>query len=106
MKKYYIEDKQVSLLEKIQHKLKQLKEASDLLEEIVDRCAWADDFAHYGSIREALDPVYSAADHAKEEIDEEIDEIESQIEELKEKKLNAEIEVEQEFERSIQYVLA
>jgi phage shock protein A len=106
MKKYYIEGKEVSALEKIQHKLKQLNEASSLLEEITDRIAWADDFAHYGSIREALDPVYTAADHAKDEIDEEINEIESQIEELQHKKNDAEIEVMQEFEHNIEYCLS
>jgi phage shock protein A len=106
MKKYYIEGKEVSALEKIQHKLKQLNEASSLLEEITDRIGWADDFANYGSIREALDPVYTAADHAKDEIDDEINEIESQIEELQHKKNDAEIEVMQEFEHNIEYCLS
>lgn len=103
--KYYIDGKEVSALEKLQHKLKQLNEASNLLEEFSDRLAWADDFANYDSIRDALDPVYSAAEHAKDEIDEEILELESQVEELQEKKLNAEAEVEQEFEQSIRYAL-
>ena len=105
MNKYYVEGKEVSALEKIQHKLKQLNEASSLLEDISDRISWADDFANYGSIREALDPVYTAAEYAKDEIDEEIIEIESQIEELQEKKLDAEAEVEQEFERNVRYAL-
>jgi len=105
MKKHYIDGKEVSALEKIQHKLKQLNEASSLLEEFSDRLCWADDFACYGSIREALDKVFTATEHAKDEIDEEINEIESQIEEMKEKKLSAEIEVEQEFEYNIQYAL-
>lgn len=103
---YYIDGKEVSALEKIQHKLKQLNEALELVEEISDRCAWADDFSNYGSIREALDPIYSASEHARDEIDDQINEIESQIEEMKEKKLNAEAEVEQEFEYNIQYALA
>jgi len=106
MNKYYIDGKEVSAVEKAQHKLKQLNEASSLLEEIVDRIAWADDFAAYSSIRETLDPVYTAADHAKDEIDEEIMELESQLEEMNEKKLGAEAEVEQEFEQNIQYCLA
>jgi DNA repair exonuclease SbcCD ATPase subunit len=105
MKKYYIDDKEVSVLEKIQHKLKQLNEALELVEEISDRCAWADDFANYGSIREVLDPVYSAAEQARDEIDDQINEIESQIEEMKEKKLDAEAEVEQEFAGNIEYYL-
>lgn len=106
MNKYYIEGKEVSALEKAQHKLEQLNEALELVEEISDRCAWADDFANYGSIREALDPIYSAAEQAREEIDEEINEIESQIEEMNEKKLDAQAEVEQEFEQNIRYALA
>jgi chromosome segregation ATPase len=105
MKKYYIDDKEVSVLEKIQHKLKQLNEALELVEDVSDRCAWADDFANYGSIREALDPVYSAAEQAREEIEDQINEIESQIEEMKEKKLDAEAEVEQEFACNIEYCL-
>ena len=103
--KYYIDGKEVSALEKIQHKLKQLNEALALVEEISDRCAWADDFACYGSIREALDPVFTAAEYAVSEIEDQINEIESQIEEMKEKKQEAENEVEREFEHNIQYVL-
>lgn len=103
---YYINGKEVSALEKIQHKLKQLNEALELVEEISDRCAWADDFANYDSIRDALDPIYTASEHAREEIEEEINEIESHIEEMNEKKLDVEAEVEQEFARNIQYALA
>lgn len=106
MKKYYIEGKEVSALDKAQHKLKQLNEAVSLLEEMSDRLAWADDFAEYSSIREALDSPFTAAEQAKDELEDEINEIESQIEELKEKKLEVEVEVEQEFERNIQYCLA
>jgi len=106
MNKYYLDGKEVSALEKAKHKLMQLNEASSMLEDISDRISWADDFANYNSIREALDPVYTAAEQAKDEIDEEILEIESQIEELNNKKLDAEIEVEQEFERNIKYCLS
>ena len=103
---YYVDGKEVSALEKIQHKLKQLNEASELLEEFSDRLCWADDFANYESIRDALDPVFTATEHAKDEIEEEINEIEGQIEEMKEKKLSAEAEVVQEFEYYIQHALA
>jgi prefoldin subunit 5 len=105
MNKYYVEGKEVSALEKIQHKLKQLNEASSLLEEFSDRLCWADDFACYESIRETLDPVFTATERAVSEIEDEIVEIESQIEELQEKKLDAEAEVEQEFERNVRYAL-
>ena len=104
--KYYIDGKEVSALQKTEHKLKQLNEASSLLEEFTDRLAWADDFACYQSIRDTLDSVYTAAEHAKDEIDEEIMEIESQIEEMKERKLEAEADVEKEFENSMRYCLA
>jgi len=105
MKTYYIDGKEVSALEKAEHKLKQLNEASGLLEELVDRLAWADDFACYQSIREALDPAYTAVDHAKEEIDDALQELECQLDEFKEKKLEAVIEVEQDFAKEIQYSL-
>jgi len=103
--KYYIDGKEVSALEKLQHKLKQLNEASSLLEEFSDRLCWADDFACYESIRETLDPVFTATEHAASEIEDEILELESQVEELQEKKLGAEAEIEQEFEQSIRYAL-
>ena len=106
MKKYYTKGKEVSALEKAQHKLKQLNEAVSLLEEMSDRLAWADDCTECDSIREALDAPYAAAERAKDELEEEINEIENQIEDLKEKKHNAEAEVEQEFERNIQYYIA
>jgi chromosome segregation ATPase len=105
MKKHYIDGKEVSAQEKIQHKLKQLQEASDLLEEISDRISWADDFANYDSIREALDPVFTAAEHAKDEIDEEIVEIENQIEEHEDKKHMALAEVDGEFCHKLNYFL-
>ena len=105
MKKYFIDGKEATGLEKIEHKLKQLSEASELLEDISDRCAWADDFAHYQSIREALDPVYTAAEHAKDEIDEMINDIESQLEEMKEKKKYLEAEFDEEFDHAIAYYL-
>lgn len=104
--KYYIDGKEVSVMEKIQHKLKQLNEASELLEDISDRCAWADDFAHYQTIRDALDPVYTAAEHAKDEVDEMIQEIESQVESYNEKMEYNRIETEKEFEYAIRSSLA
>jgi hypothetical protein len=106
MKKYYIDGKEVSALEKAQHKLKQLNEAISLLEEITDRLAWADDFAEYESIKDALDAPYSAGERAKDELEEQAMEIENQIQELEDKKGLAEAEVEQEFEQNIRYSLA
>jgi hypothetical protein len=105
MKKYYIDDKEVSAYEKAKHKLKQLNEASELLEEFSDRCAWADDFALYESIREALDPVYTAVEHAKDEIDEMIEEIENQIEDHNVRTESSRVEVLKEFENNIECCL-
>lgn len=101
MQKYYIGGKEVSALEKAKHKLKQLNEAISLLEEFTDRLAWADDFAAYESIREALDGPYTAAEHAKDELEETLNDLETQLEEFEEKKSVAQVEVEVEFERSI-----
>ena len=106
MKKYYIDGNEVSALEKAKYKLKQLNEASDLLEDISDRCAWADDCAEYSSIKSALDPVYTASEHAKDEIDEMIYEIEHQIEDHDEKMEYNRIETEKEFDQNIGPYLA
>ena len=105
MKKYYIAGKEVSALDKVKHKLQQLNEASELLEEFSDRCAWADDFAHYESIREALDSVYTAVEHSKDEIDEMIQEIESQIEDHNVRTESSRVEVLKEFENNIECCL-
>jgi hypothetical protein len=102
MKKYYIDGNEVSAFEKAKHKLKQLNEASELLEEFSDRCAWADDCAEYDSIKETIDPVYTAIEHAKDEIDEMIQEIENKLEEHSEKMEYNRIETEKEFEHNIQ----
>jgi DNA repair ATPase RecN len=105
MKKYYLEGKEVSALEKVKHKLQQLNEASELLEEFSDRCAWADDSAQYQSIKDAFDDVYTAVERSKDEIDEMIHEIESQIEEMEERKKNSEMELEEEFAHNVEYFL-
>lgn len=105
MKKYYLEGKEVSALEKIQHKLKQLNEASELLEEFSDRCAWADDSAQYQSIKDAFDDVYTAVERSKDEIDEMIHEIENQIEEMEERKKDSAIELEEEFAHNVEHYL-
>jgi hypothetical protein len=106
MKKYYINGKEVSALEKAKHKLKQLNEASELLEEISDRCAWADDCAEYNSIKDVLDPVYTAAERAKDEIDEMIYEIEHQIEDHDVRIEAKRIETEEVFDQNIEPCLA
>lgn len=105
MSKYYFKGLPVSAAEMIQHKLKQLKEAESLLEEFSDRCAWADDFADFQSIREALDGVYTAVEYAKEQIEGEILEIEDLFEQFEQKKDEALAEAEEEFKHNISYYL-
>ncbi len=106
MKKYYVYGKEVTALEKAEHKLLQLQEAYDLLEEFSDRCAWAEDMAEYDSIRQAIDDVFTAIERSKDEIEEMIDEMESQLEVMEEKKKDSEVQLKKEFEQNIQYCLS
>lgn len=105
MQTYHIGGMRVSVLEKAEHKLKQLNEASKLLEEFSDRCAWAHDFSEYESICDSLYQVESAIDLSKEEIDEMIEAIEDEIEKHKQRIELSEEENERELYENIQELL-
>ena len=105
MNKYTTDGEEVSAIKKAEHKLKQLREASDLLEEFSDRCAWADDFACYQSIREAIDNVYTAVEQSKDEIDEEIVQMEEELEEFEQNSKYALTEMAEDFAQSIDWRL-
>jgi hypothetical protein len=64
-----------------QEKLKQLKEAADLLEDMSWRICWAQDFSKFRSINELLDPVGDEIDGAKDKISDLIDSLEEAIKE-------------------------
>jgi phage shock protein A len=65
------------------HKLKQIKEALKLVEDLDWRVAWALDFSEHQDINEALDPIQSALSDAQEELEETLERIEEQLEEYK-----------------------
>ena len=86
-----------------QEKLKQLKEAADLLEDMSWRICWAQDFSKFRSINELLDPVGDEIDRAKEKISDLIDSLEEAIKEEEADKALAIAEVES--EGRLQYLL-
>jgi len=61
--------------------LKQLGEASALLDDLSWRLVWALDFSAHERISEAIDPVLDAVSEAQDTINHEQDELQSQIEE-------------------------
>ena len=75
-------------------KLKQLGEASSLLDELSWRICWAQDFSDFSSINETLNPVGDAISTALDEINDEIESLEEAIEEEKTNKAFAIAEVE------------
>jgi hypothetical protein len=86
-----------------QEKLKQLKEAADLLEDMSWRICWAQDFSKFRSINELLDPVGDEIDGAKDKISDLIDSLEEAIKEEETDKALALAEVES--EGRLQYLL-
>jgi hypothetical protein len=86
-----------------QEKLKQLKEAADLLEDMSWRICWAQDFSKFRSINELLDPVGDEIDVAKDKISDLIDSLEEAIKEEETDKALALAEVES--EGRLQYLL-
>jgi hypothetical protein len=79
-------------LDAARDKLIELNQALNVMEEVEERISWACDFASYTCINYALDPVYDAANEAKDKIEEEIEYIENQIEEFEFKQLQFEKE--------------
>jgi gas vesicle protein len=86
-----------------QEKLKQLNEASSLLDELSWRICWAQDFSKFGSINEILDPVGDAISEALDEVNEAIEDLEEAIKEEEADKALAVAEVES--EGRVQYLL-
>lgn len=103
MKKFYASGNECSQLQKAEHKLKQLKEAENLLEDLSWRISWALDFSEYNSINEELEPALQTIDEAYSNIEEQRERMEEQIEKYKEDKSGLEIEYDNESE--LQYYL-
>lgn len=68
-----------SNLEPAHKKLKELKEALDVIQSIEDKVTWAQDFTSYPVITYALDPINEGVDSARDAIEREIDYLEEQI---------------------------
>jgi hypothetical protein len=67
-------------LERAKHKLKQIKEAISLIEDIEWKICWALDFSEYQSINELLSPIAEQASTSLEEMQEMEESLEEEIE--------------------------
>jgi len=65
------------------HKLKQLKEALKLIEDLDWKIAWALDFSEHEDINDALSPVQYKLSDAQYELEEVLDRVEEQLQEYK-----------------------
>ena len=72
-------------LELVDKKLKELNEALNVLEDIEDKVIWAQDFASYPDITQALEPIHGGITSARNDIEHEIDFLEDQVHEYNEK---------------------
>jgi hypothetical protein len=79
----------------VSKKLKELNGALDVLESVEDKVSWACEFTSFRDISQALEPIYSEVDTARDTIKHEIDYLEEQISEYEYKK--AEFEAENEI---------
>lgn len=99
--KYHIAGEEVTIHQKIEHKLKQLSEALDVLEQVSGKALWAGDFAGYSVITDCMYDVIEAVDKASERLEEEKDSLELCLENYNEKKEEALQEAEKEFVRCV-----
>tara|TARA_R110000868_G_scaffold87240_4_gene244143 strand:+ start:1411 stop:1692 length:282 start_codon:yes stop_codon:yes gene_type:complete len=91
------------LEEKAAQKIKQLKEAVALMEELSWRVVWALDFSNFQTINEELDPVQDVIAEAHNALEEELESLEEATEDYKTTKEFAEAEFDQ--ESNLQYYL-
>jgi hypothetical protein len=84
--KFKINGKELNLVEYGEHKLKQLNEAISLLEDFSDRIMWAEDFCPHPCIHDALDSVFTAVEHSKDELEEMQSQLEDELESYKKDK--------------------
>jgi len=65
------------------HKLKQLKEALKLVEDLDWKVAWALDFSEHEDINDALSPIQSTLSDAQDELEDVQERLEEQLQEYK-----------------------
>jgi len=92
------DNKPSTWLEEAEHKLKQLKEVENLMDDLSWKISWALDFSKYRSIDDALEPSLTAVDNSLTEIQEQIECLEESIEAYKFDKNQADIEFEHQHE--------
>jgi len=103
--KYHIAGEEVTIHQKIEHKLKQLSEALDVLEEVNGKVLWAADFAGYSIITDCMYDVLEITDNVSERLQEEKDSLELCLENYNEKKQEALQEAEEEFKQCVCKIL-
>jgi phage shock protein A len=79
------------------HKLKQLKEALKLVEDLDWKIAWALDFSEHNDINDALSPIQSTLSDAQDELEEVLERVEEQLQEYKDKVNRMKSEIAYEF---------
>jgi phage shock protein A len=65
------------------HKLKQLKEALKLVEDLDWKISWALDFSEHNDINDALSPIQSTLSDAQDGLEEVLERVEEQLQEYK-----------------------
>lgn len=65
--------------EKVQLKLKELKEALSVVENVEDKVIWACDFASFPIISHLLNPIADAASEVRDNLEDEISYLQDQI---------------------------
>ena len=72
--------------EKAVHKIKQLSEAIELLDDIGSRLDWATDFVEFNSIADQLSPINSLVYDTQTELEEELEQLEGELQAYREDK--------------------
>lgn len=70
-----------SNLRQANKKLKELKQALELLDNIENKIIWAQDFTSYPDICQALEPIYGGIESARDKIDGKVYYLEEEISE-------------------------
>jgi hypothetical protein len=66
-------------LDKANQKLKELKEALQVVQKLEDQVSWACDCTNFACISEALEPMYDVIDTARTQLEHELDYLDNEI---------------------------
>jgi hypothetical protein len=66
-------------LDKANQKMKELKEALQVVQKIEDQVSWACDCTSFTCISEALEPLYEVVDTARQRLENELDYLDNEI---------------------------